>query len=47
MKSTYAAPTVTGRGDVVYTTLTGKPNLGAESGVIVGPSSGSNLSFGL
>ena len=47
MKSTYAAPTVTGRGDVVHTTLSGKQDLGSEAGITVGPFGGANLSFGL
>jgi len=47
MKSTYAAPAVTDRGDAVRTTLQGKPAINTESGVSQGPASGSNLSFGL
>ena len=48
MKSTYAAPTVTDRGDIVRTTLSGKPSVGSESANnTVGPMLGSNLSFGL
>jgi len=48
MKNTYAAPTVTDRGDVVHTTLSGKPVRAAESfDNLKGPTNGSNLSFGL
>jgi len=47
MKNTYAAPTVTDRGEVVRTTLYNKPAIDTESGVSRGPAQGSNLSFGL
>jgi len=48
MKSTYAAPTVADRGDVVHTTLNNKPAIDpTEVGVSKGPRQGSNLSFGL
>jgi len=48
MKNTYAAPTVTDRGDVVRTTLTGKPIVSwGELLVVVGMAFGNNLSFGL
>jgi len=48
MKSTYAAPTVTHRGDVVHITLSGKPfSALKELDISHGPSMGSNLSFGL
>jgi len=48
MKSTYAAPTVTDRGDVVHTTLFNKPaTQQTEVGLSKGPAQGSNLSFGL
>jgi len=48
MKNTYAAPAVTDRGDVVHTTLSGKPfSALSEVSLSQGTSMGSNLSFGL
>jgi len=48
MKSTYAAPVVTHRGDIVRTTLSGKVNrTPTEQDISHGPFGGRNLSFGL
>jgi len=47
MKSNYAAPAVTDRGDAVRTTLSGKPFVTPGEIDIRGPAFGSNLSFGL
>jgi len=48
MKNTYAAPAVTDRGDVVRTTLTGKPIITWGELLLVGGAAfGNNLSFGL
>jgi len=47
MKNTYAAPAVTDRGDVVRTTLAGKPFVSTETSCTRGPACGNDLSFGL
>jgi len=48
MKNTYATPLVTDRGDIVRTTLTGKPFVSwAEVFVVAGRAFGASLSFGL
>jgi len=47
MKTTYAAPAATTRGDVVRSTLTSKGNGPEIDGVSTQPGGGSALSFGL